>query len=139
MSKESAEDLDLATLIADAARDCASLFNQQVGLVQEEVGQEIRKAGIGVAEIAAGGGLAAAGGLLSGMMLAHLLHRLTKLPLWVCYGFVGGAISAASFSLLRDGQAKIADLHLLPPPESAKALQENVEWLKHQITNGKAT
>jgi hypothetical protein len=135
MSKASVKDVDLPTLLGDAVRDAGNLLRQQVRLVQAEVGQEVRKAGLGAAEIASGGGLAAAGGLLSGMMLVHLLHRLTRLPLWACYGFVGGVISAASFTLLKDGYAKLADLHLLPPPESAEALQENVAWLKHQIAN----
>jgi Putative Actinobacterial Holin-X, holin superfamily III len=139
-AKQRTEELNLPMLLGEIARDTGTLVTQQVQLLRAEVGQEVRKAGVGVAEIAAGGGLAAAGGLLTGMMLAHLLQRVTRLPLWICYGVVGGSISAASFALLKDGQAKIADLHLLPPPESAAALQENVEWIKDQLSpNGKPT
>ena len=43
--------------------------------------QELRQAGNAAVSVAAGGGLAAAAGILSGMTLAHLLHRATGLPL----------------------------------------------------------
>jgi len=137
MSKQSAKDLDLPALIGGIAQDTSTLVTQQLALLRVEIGQEMRKAGIGITEVAAGGGLAAAGGLLSGMMMAHLLHRATRLPLWTCYGLVGSGVSAASYALLKQGQARIADLHLLPPAESAEALKENVEWLKDQArSNG---
>jgi hypothetical protein len=140
MPKPAVEEMDLSTLVAGIVRETGMLVSQQVALLRAEVGREAEKAGIGIAEIAAGGGLAAAGGLLSGMMLAHFLHRTTGLPLWICFGFVGGAISAASFELLKSGRQKIADLRLIPPPESAHAFQENVAWLKDQLTpNGNPT
>src|SRR4051794_16291629 len=119
MSRPPVEELDLVTLVGDIARDTGELVTEQMSLLRAEVEAEVKKAGIGLAEIAAGGGLAAAGGLLSGHMLAHLLHRLTRLPLWVCYGLVGGGLSAASFALLKQGQAKLTSVQLLPPPQSA--------------------
>lgn len=126
--------MDLTTLLGEIARDMGNLVTEQLALFRAEIFQEAKKATAGIAEIAMGGGLTAAAGLLSGMMFAHLLQRTTKLPLWICYGFVGGAISAASFELLKSGRDKIARIEFLPPPESTAALKENVEWLKRQIS-----
>jgi hypothetical protein len=83
--------------------------------------------------VAAGGGLAAAAGILSGMMLAQLLHRATGLPLWASYGAVGGALGAAGAALLRSGGKGLAGLHLIPP-QTAQAVKENLTWLKQELT-----
>jgi hypothetical protein len=136
MSKDSAalEKQDLSTLVAGIARDTGMLVQQQVDLLRADLVAEARRAGGAVLSMAAGGGLVAAGGLLSGMMLVHALHRATRLPLWVCYGVVGGGLGATGLKLLSDGREKIASVQLLPPPETAAALKENVAWVKEQIT-----
>ncbi len=130
------DDLDgtsLSDLLAGVVGDCGKLLGQQADLLREEVGQELRKAGGAGLEMAAGGGLVAAGGLLSGLALAHLLHKATGLPMWCCYGGAAGACGLAAAALLRSGARGLADVQLLPPPETAAALGENVAWLKEQM------
>src|SRR5688500_6366666 len=92
---EQLENMNLSTLVREIARDSGTLLSQHAELLRAEVLQEIRRVGGAGALLAGGGGLAMAGGLLSGMMLAHLIHRHTDLPLWVCYGLVGAGISTA--------------------------------------------
>lgn len=135
MSKESAalKEMDLVTLIGGIAQDTGTLVNQQFELLRADLAQEAQRAGGALTSLAAGGGLLAAGGLLSGMMLAHGLHRATRLPLWMCYGVVGGGLGAAGAKLLQTGRDRIGHVQILPPSESAAALQENVEWAKAQI------
>ena len=135
MSKDSAalKDMDLVTLIGGIAHDTGTLVNQQIELLRADLSQEAQRAGGAMISLAAGGGLLAAGGLLSGMMLAHGLNQATRLPLWLCYGIVGGGISATGVKLLQTGRDKIANVELLPPAETAAALQENVAWAKTQI------
>jgi hypothetical protein len=127
------ENLDLPALVGGIVRDTGTLMGQQVDLLRAEVTQEVRRAGGAAVSIAAGGGLAAAGGLLTGMMLAHVLQRTTRLPLWACYGAVGGGIGAAGALLLLQGRDKIANVQLVPP-QTTEALKENVAWLKDQVT-----
>lgn len=129
----SLKELDLPSLVGEIVHDTGALLGQQVQLLRAELTQEARRAGGAVAATAAGGGLLAAGGLLSGMMLAHLLHSTTKLPLWLCYGAVGGGLGATGYALLRQGGQAIGDVQLVPPPETAAALKENVAWAKEQI------
>ena len=120
------------SLLGDIAHDGRHLLDQQIELFRVEVGQELRRAGGAVASVAAGGGLTAAGGILSGFMLAHLLHRTTHLPLWSCFGLVGGALGAAGVRLLRSGRDGFSELQ--PLPQTTAALGENVTWLKDQLT-----
>src|SRR5262249_34280894 len=105
-----ADTVYLGALLGTIAPDAKGLLGQQPHPFPAEVGQELGKAGTAAASVAAGGGLTAAGGLLSGFMLAHLLHKLTGAPLWACYGLVGGGLGAAGVALLRSGRDTIADL-----------------------------
>ncbi len=132
MAKRSA-DTDLRALAGEVLRDCGKLVGQQLELLQAEVAAELRRAGRSAWLAAAGGGLAASGGLLSGLAVAHLLHRVTRLPLWACYAGAAGACGAAGAALLREGGRGLAGIRLLPPPETAAALKENVAWLKEQL------
>jgi len=130
--------MDFQELVEGIAHDTSELIGQQTELLRTEVAQEFNRAGEAAVLIAAGGGLTAASGLLTGMMVAHLLHRTVGLPLWLCYGAVGGGIGAAGVGLLQAGRAEVAKVELIPPPETAKALQENAAWLKRQVLPEKA-
>jgi hypothetical protein len=122
---------DLGTLLGTIAADAKELLNQQVELFRAEVGQELRRAGGAAAAVAAGGGLTVAGGLLAGFAAAHLLARLTGLPLWAGYGLAAGGLGAAGVKLLLDGRDGFAGLR--PLPQTTAALGENVEWLAEHL------
>lgn len=132
-SVERAEDMDLAQLGARIAQNAGKLVHQQIDLARVEVGQELRRVADGAVSVAAGGALLAAGGLLSGMMLANLLERVSGLPLWCCYGAVGGACGTAGAALVRSGRVRLADVRLWPPPQTADAAKENLAWLSQQV------
>src|SRR4051794_12705364 len=103
-SSSSAKEENLTSLVGDIAREAGTLLAQETNLLRAEVKQELHRASEGAVDVAAGAGLAAAGGFLSGMMLAHFLQRTTGLPLWICYGVVGGSMSAASVTFLKQGK-----------------------------------
>jgi len=128
---EQPEQAKLGELLRTIARDGRELLVEQLELFRAEVGQELRQAGVSAAEVAAGGGLTAAGGLLTGFMAAHLLNKLLGVPLWACYGLVGGGIGAAGVALLRAGTNGIAGLQ--PLPQTTESLGENLEWLAGQL------
>jgi hypothetical protein len=120
-------------LVREIVQDSRQLIGQQIELAKTEVGDELRRlAGAGVS-VAAGGGLAAAGGLMSGLMLVHLLRRVTGLPIWACYGLLGGSLGAAGLALVRSGRETLAGLQF-PPPQTTQAVEENLEWLQDQLT-----
>jgi Putative Actinobacterial Holin-X, holin superfamily III len=85
-----------------------------------------------VMSLGIGIGIAAVGGLLLILMLVHLLHALAALPLWVCYGIVGGLCAAGGIMLLVVGKNKLASVHLAPQ-EAVGTMKENVLWIKTQV------
>ncbi len=86
-----------------------------------------------MASIGAGAGLMAIGGGLGVLMLVHGLQRVTRLPLWGCYGLVGSALTAAGASLVLRGAHKASQIQLVPR-ESLGALREDVAWVRNAIT-----
>jgi hypothetical protein len=122
---------DLPTLLGTIAHDAKTLLKQQVELFRAEVGQELRQAGGAAASVAAGGGLAVAGGLMAGFTAVHLLNRVTGLPLWACYGLATAGIGATAAKLLLDGRDGFARLQ--PLPQTTETLGENLEWLGEQL------
>lgn len=126
------EELDLRTLLGNIGHDARRLLDQQIALFRAEVGEELSKAGGAATAVAAGGGLVAAGGLMSGFMLAHLLRRVTGLPLWACFGLLAGGLGAGGAALLKRGRDGFAALR--PLPQTTEALGENLQWLRDQLT-----
>ncbi len=131
---KAAGEVDLRALAGEIVEDCGKLLGQQVDLLRAEVNRELARAGRAAWLAAAGGGLAASGGLLSGLALAHLLRRVTGLPLWLCYAGAAGTSGAAGAALLRASGRGLSRVQLLPPPETAAALKENVAWLKDKLS-----
>jgi hypothetical protein len=125
---------DFSTLLGAIAQDAGRLVRQQLELARAEVGGELERAAGGAACVAAGAGMVATGGLMAGPMLVHLLHRTTGLPLWACYGAVGGGLVAGGAVLAKAGRDRIAGVKLPVLPETSSAARENVVWLTEQLT-----
>ena len=77
-------------LLTGLMQDAQKLLRQEVALATHELRRELRTIRRTVMSLGIGIGLAAIGGWLLILMLVHLLHALTALPLWACYGIVGG-------------------------------------------------
>lgn len=122
---------DVLDVLGGLAHDAGRLAQQQWELLRAEVRQELRQLEYGVGAMGAGAVLAAAGGVLSTLALVHALHRATRLPLWACYGLLGGTATAAGVGLLAQGRRQVAALRLAP--ETTEALAENFEWIGHQL------
>jgi Putative Actinobacterial Holin-X, holin superfamily III len=122
----------LAQLLIGLIHDAQQLLRQEVALAKHEIRVELRKIlGAGMS-LGLGIGIAAIGGWLLILMLVHLLHELTALPLWMCYGIVGGLCAAGGIVLLVLGKQKLARLHLVPQ-QTVETMQENVQWVKAQV------
>jgi Putative Actinobacterial Holin-X, holin superfamily III len=117
-------------------QDAQDLVGQQLQLFRSEVKQEVRQLKSGILSISIGAVIAAVGALTLVGMLVHLLAAKTEIPLWGCYGIVGGGLTVGGLVILLGGKKSVADVHLAPPPETAQALKENVAWLKN-LKHGK--
>ena len=69
-------------------------------------------------------------GFLLLLMLVHLLHALTLLPLWSCYGIVGGVLVLSELIVLFMEQKTAKEIAVVP--ETMETLKENTKWIKNQ-------
>lgn len=125
-------------LIDGIIGDAQDLIHEQFELLRVEVQEELAEAKSAAVSLGAGAGLAAVGGVFAAHMLVHVLQHTTRLPLWACYGTVGGVLGAAGVGLLNQARRTAAGVELAPPPQTAAALQENLTWVKDQLTPGPA-
>jgi hypothetical protein len=123
----------LTQLLTGLMNDVKELLRQELALAKHEVRQELRETLLVVVFLGIGVGIAAIGGLLLILMLVHLLHALTALPLWACYGIVGGLFAVVGVVLLVIGKHKMAGIHMVPQ-ETVETMKENAQWIKDKVT-----
>ena len=114
-------------LVTGIINDAQELIKQQLALARHEIKEDFRKTKEAALSLALGGTIALLGGLLLGFMLVYLL-ALTDLPLWACYGIVGGLLAVVGGVLVYMGKKELDSFNPLPE-ESAQALKENVQWI----------
>jgi hypothetical protein len=128
----------ITQLLTGLMHDAMALLRQEWALAKYEVRAELFNIMRAVMFLGIGAGIAAIGGWLLILMVVHLLHALTVLPLWACYGIVGGALTAGGIGLFVLGKQTLAPLHLVPQ-DTVETMKENVQWLKEQVTaNGRS-
>jgi uncharacterized membrane-anchored protein YitT (DUF2179 family) len=129
--KKTAEEPDLAQVAGGIVNDAEQLIKQHFDLLRADVKQELGRAKTAAVSLGAGAGLAALGGTFAALTVVHLLHSSTRLPLWGCYGLVGGVLGGVGLSLLYEGGKAAAGVQLLPQ-RTTQALREDVDWVKQQ-------
>src|SRR6266511_2694153 len=82
----------LAVLLGGIVNDAKDLLVQQFTMAKLEVQDELRKTKAVALSLSIGLGILAMGGILLVLMLVHLLAVSTHIPLWGCYGIVGGIL-----------------------------------------------
>lgn len=123
----------MAQLFTGLVNDAKELLRQELALAKHEIRGELRKTMWGVSSLGIGIGIISVGGLLLILMLVHLLHTLTALPLWACYGIVGGLFVVAGGVLLVVGKKSLDHLEMVPQ-ETVASMKENAQWIKEKVT-----
>jgi hypothetical protein len=121
----------LATLVGGIVTDLQTLIRQELKLARLEVQQEFDKAKFGIAFLVSGAGLVALAVMPLLFMLVYLIKEYTTIPLWGCFGIVGGGFALVGGLLIAVGVAKFRSVHLVPP-QTAETMRENVQWIKNQ-------
>lgn len=120
-------------LVSGIISDAQELMKQQLALFRHEVQEDIRKTKEATIALMGGVAIAAVGAFLLCFMLVYLLEYLVpSLPLWGCFGIVGGVLAVIGGAMLAAAVARFKSFNPLPD-ESAEALKENVRW----VTNPK--
>jgi len=114
-------------LVSGIVHDAQELMNQQLALFKQEMRQDFKKAREGVSFLAVAAGALLVGTLILSLMLVHLLAWLfpNTLPLWVCYAIVGCILAGGGVILALRARE---NLEQAVPEQTAKALEENLEW-----------
>jgi hypothetical protein len=98
---------NLGGLITGILNDVRDLVTDGVALAKLEMRDELRKAKLAAVQVGIGIGIMAVGGILVLVMLVHLLAATTTIPLWGCYGIVGGALLIVGGLLLGMGKQAV--------------------------------
>ena len=130
---ERADEPDLSTLLRGVIHDAETLIGLQFDLLRSEVREELHQARDAALSLGSGVALIGMGGVLASFMAVHGLQRATRLPLWACYGIVGGLLGAAGTGLVASGLGQATGVRVVPA-ETAEAFQENLAWIKDQAT-----
>src|SRR5207249_5017284 len=100
--------------------DAQQLVRQEVALARREMLDELNKLKVAALSFAIGMVVAVLGGLMFILMLVHLLHWLTgdtdtaSIPLWGCYGIVGGLFVVVGGILFLIAKKKISQFDVVP-------------------------
>jgi len=129
-------DASLASLVGGIINDAKDLLLHEFTMAKLELQDELRKTKTAAMSLALGAGIAVVGGLLLILMLVHLLAALTMLPLWGCYGIIGGLLVVVGLLLLASGKQTAEQIEVVPP-QTAETLKENAQWLKEQTTSNR--
>jgi hypothetical protein len=127
----------MASLVTGIITDAERLVRQEVALARRELQTELEKIKTAVMSMALGAGVSLLGGLLLAFFLVYLLYWLTgqgepghSIPLFGCFGIIGGILAVTGGILLYFGATKVSNVSLVPP-QTAETLKENVEWLQN--------
>lgn len=127
----------LASLIGGIINDAKDLMVHEFTMAKLEVESELRKTKTAAISFGIGAGVAAVGALLLVLMLVHLLGTRTDLPLWACYGIIGGVLLVIGIVLLATGKETAEKIDVVPQ-QTLETLKENAKWIKEQTTSNRA-
>jgi hypothetical protein len=133
---ETGSDRSTIALIADILTEAQTLLAQEIQLAKHEFRDEVRKATSALVSLAVGIGIALFGLLLLMLMLVYLLNAGTDLPLWACYGIVGGLFAAIAATLVVVAVKSFQGIHLVPI-RTVETLKENIQWFKELATSSR--
>jgi hypothetical protein len=126
----------LTQLVSELVSDAKQLLRQELALARYEMHEEVRKTKVALVSLGGGLAIAAIGGLLLIVMLVHLLNALTELPLWICYGIVGGVCTIVGVVLLYRGKHEMSQIDMVPQ-QTVETMKENVRWIKEKAISEK--
>ncbi|MFO7692787.1 MAG: phage holin family protein [Vicinamibacterales bacterium] len=103
-----------ASLLTGIADEAKELLLQEVALTKLEIRYELIKARSAAISLGIAIGTIAIGSMLLALMLVHGLAAQSAVPLWGCYGIVGGVIAAIGAGALVFAKSKAVKLDVTP-------------------------
>lgn len=121
------------SLLGGIASDAKDLLMREAALTKLEVQCELRKAKAAAIAMGSAIGIIATGAILLMLALVHMLDAFTVVPLWGCYGIVGGGLVVLGGVLLVAGKTKAEGIEVVPQ-QTVERMKESAQWLTKQTT-----
>ena len=116
------------TLIREVVGDARQLIHDEIALARAEVREQTSAAKtIGVL-FGASAVLALVGLVLFAVALGSAVADVLNWPAWVGYLAVGVLAAVGAYVLMGQGQAKVANLEVLP--KTRTSMRENIAWIQ---------
>lgn len=129
-------DPSLASLIGGIINDAKDLLLQEFTMAKLEMQDELRKTKAAAVSLAIGAGITVVGGLLLILMLVHILNTYTAIPMWGCYGIIGGVLLIIGLIFLFTGKQTAEKIEVVPQ-KTVETLKEHAQWITEQTTSNK--
>jgi hypothetical protein len=120
-------------LIHNVIDDVRELFRQEVALARAEVRDELGAWTTAAAGTAAGGAIAAVGGLFVLVAIAQGAVALFGWPNWAGFLLVGVVLAIAGFVAVQAGRKRVAKIVALPMTK--ETVRETSTWIKDRMTS----
>src|SRR6266403_131053 len=105
----------IISMISGVAADAKELLISELTLTKLEFQREFAKAKAAAVAVAIGVGFGFIGAISLVFMVVHLLATFTVVPLWGCFGIVGGAFALLGALVATSGKIKSNDVNLWTP------------------------
>jgi cobalamin biosynthesis protein CobD/CbiB len=119
-------------LLSGIVDDAQRLLRQEVQLAKQEFKQEWQKTKSAAVSFLAGTAALVLAMIFLLFMVVYLLAYYTPIPIWGCYGIVGGVLAVIALTLLMLGKKEAGQIQLLPP-QTVATLKENAQWIQNRI------
>ena len=103
-----------SVLLAGVVIDAKQLLAQQLTLTKLELQRELDKAKTAAITLGIGLAIITMGAILLLIMLVQILAAHTEIPLWGCYGIVGGLLAVFGALLIASAKSKGEEVKLAP-------------------------
>lgn len=121
-------DRSVTTLVSGIIADAQQLIQQQLAMFRQEIRDDFVKGKDAALSLAVGVGLTLGGGFLLLLMLPLLLHEaVPELPLWACFGILGGVVAGLGGTLVYAAVRKLESFNPLSD-KSVEAFKETIKW-----------
>ena|SRR5437660_4096350 len=119
-------------LLSGIVDDAQRLLRQEVQLARQEFKQEWQKTKSAAVSLLVGAATLALATIFLLFMVVYLLAYFTTIPMWGCYGIVGGALAVIALTLLVLGKQEAGQIQLLPS-QTVATLKENAQWIQNRM------
>jgi len=141
MNPETSNPNSIPSLLRDLRDETTTLLRQEVTLAKTEIKENVSRMGSHVAQIAVGGFVAYAGGIVLLIGIGHLLGALLiragmdeRVAQWLAPSIVGLLVAIVGWVMLSKAkQAMVQDG--LAPRQTIDSLRDNKQWAQRKLHN----